>query len=315
MTDPPPPSGPPPGSSPVPGPPPAGFSAEIVAAADRRLALPDLPPGVAAKLEFDKAAPRRFRSDRVPEPVQDDLRRLWNGIVADVYDEVAGLRRTKTFGRAGIERSLRRVADRLLQAERVVIVAGVHFPLKGDKSWKHVASAGAGGGASAAVEEVAAIGTAGTATTVAVVSAIVGEIFETYAAASARTHQYRRVGRSPDPALIVTDLAEAAGYGDSAGRRATSRVAHDAAHWLGNQLVRRTASRFARSLVPVFGVGAGAGMSAYGVRRVTKLPLRPMSEEEVLRLADEVRADPDAYLAARDRFLTLTRPDEPPISP
>ena len=274
----------------------------------RSLTLADLPPAVAARLEFAEAAPRRFRNDRLPAPVQAQLRQLWDEIVADLYHEVAGMRRTKAFGRREVERALRRVAERLEQAERAIIVTAVHFPLRGDKPWKHMVKAGAGGGTAAAVEEVAAFGTAGTATTIAIASAVVGEIFETYVAASARTRQDLEVQRSPDPAAVGTDLAEAAGYGESTGRIATGRVARDAASWLGQELVRRTASRFARGLVPVFGVGAGAGVSANGVRKVTRLPLRKVSEDEVLRLADQVRGDPDAYAEALDRFLALTRP-------
>ncbi len=53
---------------------------------------------------------------------------------------------------------------------------------------------------------------------------------------------------------------------------------------LGEQLVVRTASRFTRSLVPVFGVGMGAGISAVGVRKVTRLPMRPAAPDEILRL-------------------------------
>jgi hypothetical protein len=283
-----------------------------VARPDRHLELPDLPPAVAARLEFDRAAPRRLRSSRLPDQVQDELRDLWNGIIADVYDEVAGLRRTKAFRRDAIERSLHRIAERLLQAERVVIVAGVHYPMRGERTGRYVAVAGVGGGSSAVVEEVAAFGSFGTATTIAIVSAVVGEIFETYVAASARTRQYLQQQRSPDPASIVIDLAEASGYGDSAGRRATAQAAHNAAAWLGDQLVRRTASRFARSLVPVVGVGAGAGISAWGVHRVTRLPLRPVSAQEVRRLADEVISDPHSYEVDRDRFLALTDPAASP---
>lgn len=281
-------------------------------APERYRQLSDLPPAVAKRLEFDKAAPRRLRSERLPDEVRDELRDLWNGIVADVYDEVAGVRRGKAFSRDNVERVLRRVSDRLLQAERVIIVAGVHYPMRGEHSWKHMAVAGAGGGGSAVAEEVAAYASMGTATTVAIVSAVVGEVFETYVAASARTRQYRQAGRSPDPALVLVDLAEAAGYGDSAGRRATGHLAHDAAGWLGEQLVVRTASRFTRSLVPVVGVGMGAGISLLGVRKVTKLPMRPAAPDEILRLADEVMADPDSYPVERDQFLSLTDPAAPP---
>ena len=154
---------------------------------------------------------------------------------------MAGLRRRKAFRRDTVEHALRRVAGRLLQAERVVIVTAVHFPVPGEREWRHVAVAGAGGAVAAVAEEAAAIGSLGTATTVAIVAAVVGEVFESYVAASVRTRQYIAAGRSPDPAIIVTDLAEAAGYGESAGRRASARVAHDAASWLGEKLVTRTA--------------------------------------------------------------------------
>jgi hypothetical protein len=167
----------------------------------------------------------------------------------------------------------------------------VHRPLKGDRDWKHIASGGAGGAGSAAAEEVAAFGSLGTATTVAIVAAIAGEVVETYVAASARVQQYRRAQRDPDPGVIVTDLAEAAGYGDAVGRRASSVVARDAARWFGEWLLERTTRRFLRGLVPVIGVALGGGASALSVRRVAKLPLRPPSEDEVLRLAGGVLRD------------------------
>jgi len=188
-------------------------------------------------------------------------------------------------------------------------VTAVHYPVPGDREWRHVAVAGAGGATAAIAEEFAAVGSLGTATSVAITAAIVGEIFESYVAASVRSRQYLSAGRSPDPATVVTDLAEAAGYGESAGRRATQRVAHDAAAWLGEKLVTRTAMRFSRSLIPVVGVGAGAGISAYGVMRVTRLPLRPVSESEVRRLADDVVADHLSYEDDRRQFLELTDPD------
>jgi hypothetical protein len=275
----------------------------------RHLVLGDLPPAVSERLSFDRAAPRRLRSNALPAEVQDELRDLWNSIAADIYDEVAGLRRHKAFRRDVVERSLRRVALRLLHAERVVIVTAVHYPVRGEGELRHVALAGAGGAAAAVAEEIAAFGSLGTATTVAIVAAVVGEVFESYVAASVRTRQYLAAGRSPDPAAVVTDLAEAAGYGESAGRRASARVAHDAASWLGERLITRTASRFTRGLVPVVGIGAGAGLSALGVLRVTRLPLRPVSQDEVIRLAEDVVADRDTYEDDRRRFLELTEPD------
>jgi CubicO group peptidase (beta-lactamase class C family) len=285
-------------------PPPAG------GVPSRRLELSDLPPAVAERVRFDRAAPRRLRSERLPAPVQDELRRLWDGIAADIYDEVAGVRRTKAFDSATVERALRRVSDRLLQAERVVVFAAVHYPLKGDRPGRHIAVAGLGGGSAAAAEELAMYGSFGTATAVAILSAVVGEVFEAYVAASGRTRQYQRAGRSPDPDVVLTDLAEAAGYGTSVGRRATPKLANDAATWLSEQLIKKTAARFTRALVPLVGVAIGAGMSAFNVRRVTKMHLRPPAPEELLRLADDITNDPHAYVAARERYVELAAGDD-----
>jgi len=254
----------------------------------RHLSLADLPPALADRLRFEKAAPRRLRSDRLPAEVRDELEDLWDGIVADVYDEVTGLKRRKAFSRDQVERVLERVGSRFLQAERVVIVAAVHHPLAGEAEWRHVAMGGAGGAAAAASEEIAAYGTMGAAATTAIVAAIAGEVLETYVAASARVQQYKRTHRSPDPGLIVTDLAEAAGYGDAVGRRASNHVARDASRWLGDALLKRTGRRFARTLVPVVGVAVGGTMSALSVRKVTKLALRPPAEDELIRLASNL---------------------------
>jgi hypothetical protein len=242
--------------------------------------------------------------------VRADLQELWDGLIADVYDEVTGLKRTRSLRRETVERVLARVSVRLLQAQRSVIVTAVHYPMRADEPWKHVAAAGVGGGAAAAAESVAAYGTAGAAATIALVSAMVGEVFETYIAASARTRQYQGAARSPDPTMVVTDLAEAAGYGGSIGRRASNQLAHDAAKWLGDRLLTRTASRFARGLIPVIGVGVGAGMSAFNVNKVVKIPLRPVSEQEVWRLAHGVMTD-EEYRTERERFLAVTGADGP----
>jgi hypothetical protein len=264
---------------------------------------------VAERLRFDRVAPRRLRSDKMPPAVQAELRELWDGIAADIYDEVAGLRRTKGLSSATVERALARVADRLLQAQRVVIFAAVHYPLKGDRPGRHIAVAGVGGGSAATAEAIAVYGSLGTAAAVAILSAVVGEVFETYVAASARTRQYLTAHRSPDPDVVLTDLAEAAGYSASVGRRASAKMARDAASWLGELLAKRTASRFARGLVPVVGVALGAGMSAWNVRTVTRHPLRPPAPEELLRLADDIINDPAAYAEARERYVELGEAD------
>ena len=101
----------------------------------------------------------------------------------------------------------------MLQAERVIIFAAVHFPLTSERPNRHLALAGLGGASAAAAEELAIVSSVGTAAAVAILTAVVGEVFETYVAASARTGEYRRAGRSPDPDIVLTDLAEPAGYG------------------------------------------------------------------------------------------------------
>ncbi len=273
--------------------------------AARHLGLGDLPPAVAERLRFANAAPRRLRSERLPPEIRHELEDLWDGVVADVYDEVAGLRRTKAFGQDVVMRALARVADRLLQAERVVNFTAVHHPITARRGAKHVVVGAVGGGASAAVEELASFGTAGTATTVAIVSAIAGEVFETYVAASARAQQFRDQQWPVDPNAVLIDLAEVAGYGESADRRATTMLAREAAAFLGDALVKRTASRFARGLIPVVGVAVGAGFSAHTIQRVQALPLRPPSQAAVEGLVRDLINDPDIYQQERERFLGL----------
>ena len=260
---------------------------------------------MAERLRFANAAPKRLRSERLPAPLRAELESLWDGVVGDIYDEVAGVSRTELLRGGRIERALRRIGDRLLETEKVVIVTAVHYPLRNPGVNRHLALAGLGGGSAAAAEEVAMFASAGTATAVAILSAVAGEVFETYVAASARTQLYRAAHRSPDPNVVLTDLAEAAGYGTSMGRRATPTLAADAATWLAQKIIVRTGARFARSLVPVIGVALGAGTSIVNVRRVAQQPLRPPSPEEVVRLADDVIGDPDAYARARADFLEL----------
>lgn len=272
----------------------------------RYVSLADLPPAVAERLRFDVAAPRRLRGDRLPAEARQVFHDLWDAVVADVYDEVAGMRRTRLFNRAVIERVLTRVANRVQQAERAVVVTAVYWPLPAGSEGRHVAVGGASGAAAAAAEELAAYGSLGTGATVAVVSAIVGELFETYVAASGRAHQYARAGRSPGPDLVVADLAEALGLGAAAGRRTSHELTRQALSWLDGQVVRRLGRRYARGLVPVAGIAIGAGASGVGVRRVLRAPLRPPSEDEVIRMARDIVQDPAArdvaYAADRARF-------------
>jgi hypothetical protein len=60
----------------------------------RHVELESLPPAVVERLRFERAAPKRFRSERIPPAVRTELEHLWDDVVADVYDEVAllGLR-------------------------------------------------------------------------------------------------------------------------------------------------------------------------------------------------------------------------------
>jgi len=250
--------------------------------------LGELPVALAERLRFDSAAPARLRGAAVPAEVRTELASLWDGIIAEVYAEVGGMDRRTAFRRSTVTRVLARVASRILSAEQAVIFAGTRRPLRWKTPGRHVAGASVAGGASAAAQELATFTTAGTATSVAITSAVVGEVFETYVAASARSHQYRRAHRPVDPATVMIDLAEAAGYGDVAGRRATLGVTRQAARWLSERIIARTATRFARALVPVVGVAVGATMSGWSLHRVNQLPLRPPSELEVDALTSDL---------------------------
>lgn len=284
--------------------------------APRHLELPDLPPELAGRLAFDRAAPRRLRKAEVPDEAKEVLRQVWDGIVADVWDEVNGTPRRQLLSRERITAILARVGERLQQGERALIVTATYYPLPGQRPWTHAATAGVGAGGAAVAEGLAAVGTAGAGAAVAVTSAIVGELFESYVAASARTRQYQRAGRSPDPALVATDMAESLGYADSAGRRVDRQMTGKVLAWLGRSLTKRTSSRFARGLVPVAGAAASAGLASRDVVRVTRLDLRPPAEDELHRLAEDLD-DQDEAAAARSWLAALVPPpdDDRPSPP
>lgn len=270
--------------------------------APRHLTMADLPPAVAERITFENGAPRRVRSERLPPEAREVFHELWDDIVADVYDEMAGRGRKALFDKDVINRALTRVASRMQQGERALIAAAVYAPLPGDREWQHVGVAGAGAGVGAAAEEAAAYLSAGTGATVAVASAIVAELFETYVAASARTRQYRREGRSPDPELIATDLAESLGFSGSIGRRTNSELTRSVVQYLSEKLIVRTGTRFARGLLPVMGIAVNAGTAGRNIRRVVRVPRREPSEQEVMRHAQNIVLEHEAWEEARQRF-------------
>jgi hypothetical protein len=253
-------------------------------------------------VSFEQAAPRRVRSDRLPAEAREVFRDLWDDIVADVFDEMAGRTRRQLFDKELISHALERVASRLQRGERALIAAAVYAPLPGDREWKHIGAAGAGAAAGAAAEELAAYLSAGSGATIAVTSAVVAELFETYVAASARTRQYRQAGRSPDPELGATDLAESLGFSGSVGRRTNAKLTREAVNWLGQQVVGRTTRRFARGLAPIMGIAVNAGAAGRNIRRVVHLPLRPQSEQEVMRVAEHILRERDEWETVRQRF-------------
>lgn len=284
-------------------PPPVG------AAAKRKLTLADLPFAVAERISFDRAAPKRFRNDSLPPEVRDELRNLWNSVAADVFDEVAGLTRRKAFGKDAVLRVLGRIAARFSEAERVLIVTGVYYPLPVKSDRSHAIAAGAGGAATALTEELSGL-SATLGATVAILSAVVGQVFETYVAASARTRQYQDAQRSPDPMLILLDLAEANGYGEVSDLRSTKELVVHAANYLSGSLIKRAGTKFARGLIPAAGIGTNAVMSSLAVRRVLKLPLRPHNEDELNRLAQDLLDDTSTYESWQTGFRALDAGDE-----
>jgi hypothetical protein len=270
----------------------------------RRVDLSQLPPAVAERISFDKAAPKRLRSDRLPPEVRDELRTFWDSVAADVYDEVAGLTRRKAFGKEAVFRVLGRIAARFSEAERVLIVTGVYYPLPVKHERGHAVAAGVGGAATALTEELSGL-SATLGATVAILSAVVGQVFETYVASSARTRQYEEAQRSPDPMLILLDLAEANGYGDASDLRTTKELVIHAANYLSGSLIKRVGTKFARGLIPAAGIGTNAVMSSLAVRRVLKLPLRPHNEDELHRLAQELLDDTESYESWQAGFREL----------
>jgi len=292
---------PPPPPSTLAGPlPPPPASAPATRTAPH-LDLRDLPLEVARKLSFDRAAPKRLRQSDVPPEARQVVAGVWDSVVADVWDEVRGTKRRDLRDKDRITAIVARILDRLQHGERALLVAGVYYPMPGDAGWKHAGAAGAGSAGAAAAGSLALVGSAGTAAAVAITTAVVGELFETYVASSARTRQYLRARREPDPSLIAMDLAEALGYTDNAGRRSSRALTTKALGYLAKTAGPRATSRILRGLVPVAGAVAAGGMAWRDVQRVAALELRPPSPEEVARMAGEID-DEQAQQSPDSRF-------------
>lgn len=242
--------------------------------------LDDLPPEVASQLDYDDAAPPAIRHMRVPPEVAAALRDLWNGVIGDLYDEIRLLAQDRRLTREKAERVAGRVVTRIEQAERTMVLAGTVQPLAGDDARQLARSAAIGVGSATAAAAVATYASFAVGTAVGAAAVIVSEAFETYVAASARSHQYRAAGRTPDPDVIALDMAAALGDKKSFGLPADGDMARTAMVWLAKKLVEKTVKRLLRTLVPVVGVAVNAGSAHRTVMRVTELPLRPPAPGE-----------------------------------
>jgi hypothetical protein len=294
-------------------PPPTALERWVGDASPTHLTLDDLPVAVADELRFDVAAPRALRAARMPPEVRATFRYVWDGVIADVYDELRGESRTAHLRRATVKRILERVGVRLQQSQVALIVAGVHYPFPGNRSG--VATAGLTSAGLAGTEGIIAYTSAGTAAAGAVGAAIMGELLEVYLAASARTHQYERFGRSPSAERIVEDLAEVYGAEGRAGRRTSVESVQWALRQLARRTLPRTGTRFFRALVPGVGMAVSGAFSVRDVRRVLAVPVAPVDVEEAERLRRQALDDPASYEESVRRLLELFEPPPPPEPP
>ncbi len=242
--------------------------------------LDDLPPDVARRLDFDDAAPASLKYLKVPPEVAAALRDLWNGVIADVYDEIQIISADRHLHREHAERVAGRVVRRIEESQKAMVLAGTIQPLPGDDARAHARSAAIGVGGATGAAAIATYGGFVVGASVGVAAVIVSECFETYVAASARTHQYRAVGRTPDPEVIAMDIAAALGQKTSIGIPAEGEFARTAMKWLAKFLVEKTVKRILRMLLPVVGVAWNATSARRDILKVTSLPLRPPAPGE-----------------------------------
>ena len=248
---------------------------------ESHVSLDDLPPEIAHQLDFDDAAPQTLPFLKsVPPEVRAALRDLWNGVIADIYDEVKIISADRHLHREHAERVAGRVVVRIEESQKAMVLAGTIQPLPWDDARRHVRSAALGVGSATGAAAVATYGGFVVGASVGVAAVIVSECFETYVAASARTHQYRAVGRDPGPEVIAMDIATALGQKTSIGIPAEGEFSRTAMKWLAKFLVEKTVKRILRMLVPIVGVAVNATSAHRDIRKVTSLPLRPPAPGE-----------------------------------
>jgi hypothetical protein len=177
----------------------------------------------------------------------------------------------------------------LNEAQQLMIVCGTYWPMPTSASQQVMFAAG-GTAAVTGVEQAIAIGSAGVAATTVVASALIIELYETYAAASARSTQYRAAQRDPDHLRIAVDLADA--WTKRRSEQIFMRQGIDVAlERLERRLAQRSWDSLMRAVSVVIGIGWAAGSTTRAMVRVLRLPMRPADEEELTRMAEKLHTD------------------------
>jgi hypothetical protein len=247
-------------------------------------------PRVPAQFAFDNAAPRILRSnDRLPAEAREAFRHVWDGVVVEVADHF----NRYSYGEARKPRNLKKLLHRLEgllnRAQELMIVCGTYWPMPGAATTQAVLATG-GSVTITGVEQAVAYGSAGMAATSVVASSLLLELYETYAAASARTRQYRDAQRDPDHVLIAVDLANA-WRSRRTEQIATRQFVDTALGQLEKRLAVRSWHKIVEAVSLVVGMVWAAGSTTRAMSKVLRQRMAPADEAELARLKARLHAD------------------------
>ena len=247
-------------------------------------------PRVPPQFAFDNAAPRIIRNnDRLPVEAREAFRHVWNGVVVEVADHFNRYSYRDARKPKNLKKLLHRLEGLLNQAQELMIVCGTYWPTPGTPATQAVIAT-SGSVAITGVEQAVAYGSAGMAATSVVASSLLLELYETYAAASARTRQYRDAHRDPDHVLIAVDLANA-WRNRRTEQIATRQFVDTALGQLEKRLAIRSWHKIVEAASLVVGMVWAAGSTTRAMSKALRQPMVPADEAELARLRERLHAD------------------------
>ena len=218
----------------------------------------------------------------MPDEMRDLAAEIYSELAPALIEELALIPRSQWFRPRTVERLMTRVAPAVEAAQPRVYAIAVERPSHPGRLRSGELVAGATSAAAAVAEDVVIVTLQAPGYVAALLAQLGAELVEVWAVAQARADAYRRAGRTPTTEMVAADVGEWAGFG-----LARRQAAGELRRFLARRFAERVQRRVVRAFVPIAGALWNGATSAAAVRRLRRLPLRPVDDDELSRMAAE----------------------------